>query len=493
LDQIALLWPALEASPLALMGLGAGFGVALVMSFVTRRLRQEIKGLREARQEANTDLADLRAARQAQDIALAQLQTRAEQAARLETQIAAVQAQHGDTREALARANAALETERATHSARLQELRDTEASLKKEFQSLAAQALEANNARFLSSVTERFEKHQQAADQDLGARQKHIETLLKPIHESLGKFERQVGEIEKAREGAYAAIRQQVSALAQAQTHLTQETGRLVTALRAPKTRGNWGEFQLRQVVEMAGMVDHVDFQTETSIATEDGRMRPDAVINLPGGKRIVVDAKTSLDAYLTAANLEDGPEKNAQMQAHVTQLRTQMQGLAKKSYFEIVAGSPDFVVMFVPGEGFYSTALAIDPTLFDDAIRNRIIIATPTTLVALLKSVAYGWQQERMAENAQAAVDLAQELHKRFSTLGERLEKLGKSISNTVRDFNQTVATAESRVLPQARKFETMHIAQSGTEVPQLSPLEGEVRALTSAELRDPEASSSS
>lgn len=379
------------------------------------------------------------------------------------------------------------EAEQKNHENRLADLRRSEDTMIKEFQLLATKALDNNNERFLAAVTERFEKHKETADQDLTVRQKSIETLLKPIQDSLGKFENRVGEIEKAREGAYAAIRQQVGDLAQSQMHLTTETNRLVTALRAPKTRGNWGEFQLRQVVEMAGMVDHVDFQMEHSIETEGGRLRPDATVSLPGGKHIVIDAKTSLEAYLTASSMEEGPEKTAQMHSHVRQLRTQMKSLAQKSYFEVIAGSPDFVVMFIPGEGFYSTALALDPTLFEDAVRNNIIIATPTTLVALLKSVAYGWQQERMAENAQQAVDLAQELHKRFATLGERLESLGKSISRTVSDFNKTVATAETRILPQARKFEDMQIAQTGTRLEPVSSVETEIRALTDKELLTP------
>ncbi|MBB5516103.1 DNA recombination protein RmuC [Rubricella aquisinus] len=475
----AQLWQTLLVTPWALFAGGLVFGCVLLMLLVVRGLRREVA-------VAATELAALRAVRAEQDVALARLEERAAQAETLEARNADLSADLIDANEALAATRAQLTTERETHAAKLEGLTTAQAEIERKFGELATRALDANNDRFLKAVSERFTQHKQTADHDLKARQERIETMLKPIHDSLGKFENRVGEIEKAREGAYHAIRQQVTTLAEGQIRLQQETNRLVTALRAPKTRGNWGEFQLRQVVEMAGMIDHVDFHMEQSVTTEEGRLRPDATVNLPGGKRIVIDAKTPLDAYLTAAGMEDGPERAAQMDGHARQLRTQMQGLAKKSYFDVIAGSPDFVVMFIPGEAFYSQALSNDPTLFEDAIRNKVIIATPTTLIALLKSVAYGWQQERMSASAQEAVLLAQELYKRFGILGERLEKLGKSLSNTVRDYNSTIATAESRILPQARKFEGMAIAHRGDSIPDVSPLDVDVREIAAPELRD-------
>lgn len=475
----AQIWQIFLATPWALFAAGMVLGVLVVMLFTVRGLRRDVAG-------AVQELAALRAARGEQDIALARLEGRAAQAEALEARNAGLTADLIDANEELAGVRAQLTTERDTHTAKLEGLNTAHAEIERKFGDLATRALDANNDRFLKAVSERFTQHKQTADHDLKARQERIETMLKPIHDSLGKFENQVGEIEKAREGAYHAIRQQVTTLAEGQHMLREETHRLVTALRAPKTRGNWGEFQLRQVVEMAGMIDHVDFHMEQSVDTEDGRLRPDATVNLPGGKRIVIDAKTPLDAYLTAAGMDDGPERRAQMTAHARQLRVQMTGLAKKSYFDVVAGSPDFVVMFIPGEAFYSQALSEDPTLFEDAIRNKVIVATPTTLIALLKSVAYGWQQERMSASAQEAVELAQELYKRFGTLGDRLEKLGKSLSNTVRDYNSTIATAESRILPQARKFEGMAIAHRGDSIADVSPLDVDVREITAPELRD-------
>ncbi|WP_162844931.1 DNA recombination protein RmuC [Pontivivens insulae] len=487
MDQIAALlaqYPILtEWWVIALLALALGWmlrGIATV-----RALRAQITQL-HAESAAHRDAAATEAAaRQTQQIELAQMTERAALAEDYRDRLNEREEALADAQQTVAALSASLKSERENHTARVEELRGAQKMLETQFDTLARKALDGNADRFLNAVTERFEKHKQAADADLGKRQADISTLLQPIKENLGKFEAQTRELEKARENAYATIRQQVTSLAEGQARLTSETNRLVTALRAPKTRGNWGEFQLRQVVEMAGMVDHVDFHMEQSVATDKGRLRPDATVNLPGGKRIVIDAKTPLDAFLTAAGLEDGPDKAASLAHHARQLRAQMKGLAQKSYFDVVAGSPDFVVMFIPGEAFYSAALSEDPTLFEDAIRSKVIVATPTTLIALLKSVAYGWQQERMSENAQAATDLAQELYKRLSGLGEKLEKLGKSISNTVRDYNATVATTEARVLPQARKFEGLSIAPSGDQIGTLDPLDADVRQLTAPELR--------
>ncbi|QPH54153.1 DNA recombination protein RmuC [Pontivivens ytuae] len=450
-----------------------------------RREAAEIRAAADAHREAAAEEAALRTARETE---LARMEERAALAEDYKDRLDETTDVLRAAETTAARLEAALKSERENHAARLEELRGAQKTLEQSFDQLARRALDTNAERFLNTVTERFEKHKEAADADLGKRQADINQLLQPIRDNLTKFEAQTREMEKARESAYATIRQQVTTLAEGQQRLTSETHRLVTALRAPKTRGNWGEFQLRQVVEMAGMVDHVDFHMEKAVEIAGDQRRPDATVNLPGGKRIVIDAKTPLDAFLTAAGMEDGPEKTAALDHHARQLRTQMKGLAQKSYFDAVAGSPDFVVMFIPGEAFYSAALSADPTLFEDAIRNKVIVATPTTLIALLKSVAYGWQQERMSENAQKATDLAQELYKRFGTLGDRLEKLGKSISNTVRDYNQTVATAETRVLPQARKFEGLSIAPHGDRIAEVTPLDAEVRQITANELNTPE-----
>lgn len=465
---------------------------ALILGWLLRGLFS-IGALRREITNLHVDAESHRAAAQAaayaqaqQQTELARMQERASLAQDYKDRLLDTTDELRDAERLIATLNSELKSEKQNHLARVEELRGAQEMLERRFDELARKALDGNAERFLTSVTERFEKHKQAADADLGARQKGIETLLGPIRENLTKFERQTQELEKAREGAYQQIRQQVVSLAQGQEKLTSETHRLVTALRAPKTRGNWGEFQLRQVVEMAGMVDHVDFHMEKSVNVDGQRQRPDATINMPGGKKLVIDAKTSLDAYLTAAGMDDGPEKQATLGHHARQLRTQMKGLAAKSYFDAIAGSPDFVIMFIPGEAFYSAALSEDPSLFEDAIANKVIIATPTTLIALMKSVAYGWQQDRMSENAQAATDLARELYKRLSGLAGKLEKLGSSISNTVRDYNGTIATVETRVLSQARKFETLSIAPQGETLVDLPIVDTEVRALDGRKYAD-------
>ena len=311
--------------------------------------------------------------------------------------------------------------------------------------------------------------------------------MLKPISDSLTKFETQVGALERNREGAYRAIQQQVATLTEGQSALNSETRKLVQALRAPKTRGNWGEFQLRQVFDMAGMVDHVDFRTE--VAMEDGRLRPDAVVDLPGGKSIVIDAKTPLDGYLNALETEDAETRRIELSRHARQVKDQVKLLSQKAYWDSLEGTPDFVVMFVPGEAFYAAALEQDPGLFEFAINNRVMIASPTTMIALLKSVAYGWQQEKMAENAVKAVELGRDLYKRVKTFGGHLEKMGRSLDGTVAAYNAAVSSAESRILPAARKFETLAIAPTGESLDELTPLDSDPNRLTAPALRQADA----
>jgi len=485
INEIIVQYPWLrEWYVIAFAALTLGWLLRGVLSIGT--LKRNVAALRDEADLHRNAAEESARARAALDVDYARMQERAGHAEHYKDRLDETNDVLREAEQQIARLDSELTSERNNHAARMEELRGAQEALEKRFDELARKALDGNAERFLTSVTERFEKHKQAADADLGARQKGIETLLQPIRENLTKFEAQNREIEKAREGAYRTVTEQVSKLHEEQRRLTTETNRLVTALRAPKTRGNWGEFQLRQVVEMAGMVDHVDFHMEKSVEVDGIRQRPDATVNLPGGKRIVIDAKTPLDAFLTAAGMDDGPAKSASLAHHARQLRVQMQGLAKKSYFDAIAGSPDFVVMFIPGEAFYSAALSEDPTLFEDAIRNKVIVATPTTLIALLKSVAYGWQQERMSENAQRATDLAQELYKRLSTLGKHLDKLGKSLSNSVRDYNSIVGTVETRVLVTAKQFEGMSIAPQGDTIAEIPLVDAEIRQLDQRKYAD-------
>ena len=389
-------------------------------------------------------------------------------------------------REAEARDKAAavatLDAERKSHQARVDEI---EEKINEKFAVLAADALGKNSENFLRLVSERFDQHKAAAAKDLEDRQKAIETLVKPIGESLTKFEGRVREIEKAREGAYHAIKEQVRNLGQGQAGLKSETSRLVQALRQPKIRGRWGEFQLQNVLEMAGMSEHVDFFTEQALQGENGKLRPDVRVRLPGNKFVIIDAKTPLEGYLAAFEAEDDEEarENA-LRNHARHLRRHVGNLASKEYWNALPGSPDFVVMFVPGEAFYDAAARMDPEIVDHAIKRRVLIATPTTLIALLKAIAFGWQQEKLTENAQMVADHARELYSRICVFGEHMGKLGQSLRQAVDRYNKSVGSLESRVLPAARRFETLGAAPEGAAIRHMEPVESEPRSLQSHEL---------
>lgn len=378
---------------------------------------------------------------------------------------------------------AQLETLNKSHEARLEEIRGMKKEMEERFSSLASGALNTNSERFLELVSERFKQHKSAAEEDLTKRQTAIGELVKPLNEKLAKFDQRIIEIEKARNEAYGAIKAQVLALTESQQALGQETRRLVQALRAPKTRGRWGEMQLRQVFEMAGMVEHVDFLSESSIDTEAGLRRPDAIVNIPGGKSIVVDAKTPLEAYLDALESTTPEQQQDHLKRHAGQVRQHVKLLASKAYHEAIPATPDFVVMFIPGETFVSAAAENDPALIEYAFEQKVLIASPTTLMALIKAIAYGWQQERMAENAIEVQKLAKELYDRLGTFADHLEKVGKSLGQSVDNYNKAVGSLEGRILPSARKFENMGVVPSQSEIAPPKSIDKEARKLTASE----------
>ena len=429
----------------------------------------------------------LRAARKAGESA--RLAATAERVPQLEQENAALR----DRLEAAERANAALEanrdSERKSHEARVEELTRMGAELERKFAGLAAEVLGKNSESFLKLVSERFEKHSESAKDDLEKRRVAIETLVKPLGESLTKFEHKVGEIEKARTGAYEAIKEQVKSLAEGQTGLRTETSRLVQALRRPQTRGRWGEYQLRNVLEMAGMTEHVDFVEQPTIAGEEGRLRPDVVIRVPGGKSIIIDAKTPLDAYLNAVEASDEQTRERLMADHARQVRDHVRGLASRDYWKSLPETPEFVVMFVPGEPFFAAAIESDPALFENAARQRILISTPTTLIALVKTIAYGWQQEKLAENAQVVAEQGRDLYDRIKVFGGHMGDLGKALRQTVDRYNKSVGSLEGRVLPAARKFEALGVAPASSTIPTLEPVELDTREAQADELIEPKA----
>jgi DNA recombination protein RmuC len=373
----------------------------------------------------------------------------------------------------------------AERQATLEAARDSFADA---FKVISADALAKNNQSFLELARATLEAQQAAAlasaRTDLDKRQLAIGELVAPVRTSLEKFELQILGIEKTRIDAYATLSEQVRAMAEAQGELRQETGNLVKALRAPQTRGRWGELQLKRVVEMAGMLDHCDFFEQESTNTEEGRLRPDMIVKLPGGKNIVVDAKAPLAAYLEALEATDENEKKRKLADHARQVRDHLKKLGQKSYWEQFQPSPDFVVLFLPGEMFYSAALEADPSLIEAGVDARVILATPTTLIALLRAVAYGWTQQALTENAERISLLGRELYERIATVAEHWSRVGKNLGEAVGAYNKSVASMETRVLVSARKFRDLKVAGDDKEIPDLGPVEALPREVQAQEL---------
>ncbi|MFB3917298.1 MAG: DNA recombination protein RmuC [Terriglobales bacterium] len=413
-----------------------------------------------------------------------------ERLARAEQELAAVQAALGSERdsniklrEQQASLRKELELQANAAAEKLALLEQAETKLREAFQALSAQALQSNNQSFLELARTTLERYQSDAKNELEQRKQAVAALVDPIRKSLESVDAQVRELEKARSQAYGSLSAQVASLITTQEKLQSETGNLVKALRAPQVRGRWGEIQLRRVVELAGMLPYCDFSEQPSLSTDGGKLRPDVIVKLPGGKTVVVDAKAPLQAYLDALECSDEDARRTSLLQHAQQIRAHMTSLGSKAYWDQLGSTPDFVVMFLPGETFFSAALQHDPGLIEYGVSQRVIPSSPTTLIALLQAVAYGWRQETIAKSAQEISARGKELYERLCIVADYIRDLGASLTKSVDHYNKAIASLESRVLVTARKFPELGISTKD-EIPELVPVEKTPRALQAPEM---------
>jgi DNA recombination protein RmuC len=378
-----------------------------------------------------------------------------------------------------------LERERLSFEEKLNYMENMHRQFSDQFKALSADALKMNNQSFLQLAKESLGAFHQHAQTDLTHRQKSIQDMIQPLHTTLKDVDTKIQELEKSRIGAYEGLKQHLGSMLESQRALQTETSNLVKALRAPTVRGQWGEMQLRRVVEMAGMLAHCDFMEQVNVTGEERRYRPDMVVNLPGGKKIVVDAKAPLSAYLDALDAPDDEQRKEFLKQHARQIRQHIKQLSSKSYWDQLGlqPAPEFVVLFLPGEVFFSAALEQDPGLIEAGVEEKVILATPTTLIALLRAVAFGWRQEKMTENAQEISKIGKELYKRLSDMGDHFSKLGRNIHGVVDAYNQSVGTLEKRVLVSARRLKDLDVVSQSEEMSDIVVIEKAVRDLNSPE----------
>ncbi|MBW1740986.1 MAG: DNA recombination protein RmuC [Deltaproteobacteria bacterium] len=405
------------------------------------------------------------------------LEEKTEEVRQLNTTIA-------DFREKKAELETIVEQERTAAEEKLKLLEEAKEKLTDTFKALSAATLKNSNESFLELAKVTLSKYQEEAKKDLELRQKEVKEIVAPIKESLEKYDRQIQEMERVRNRAYGGLSEQVQSLLTTQHQLQRETANLVKALRTPQVRGRWGEITLRRVAELAGMLNYCDFFEQETRGTEDGRLRPDMIVRLPNNRQIVVDSKAPLLAYLEALEVQTEEERKRKLILHSKQIQAHMNKLSQKTYWDQFQPTPEFVVLFIPGENFFSSALEHNPGLIEEGVSKGVILATPTTLISLLKAVAFGWRQEIMAENAEIISNLGKELYVRISTMAEHLDRLGRNIEKCVSSYNQVVGSFERRVLASARKFSELGInKRDGAEIPHIAPVEKTTRQISAPE----------
>ncbi len=371
-----------------------------------------------------------------------------------------------------------LELERKHAGEKLETFKQAREQLSDTFSALSSKALKHNTEEFLKLAQQNLARFQSQARGDLEQKEKAIEQLVKPVREALEKTERQIQTIEKERKEAYGALHKHIETMNITQEALRDQTQNLVQALRRPEVRGQWGELTLKRLAELAGMVEHCDFYQQENIQTDEGRQRPDMIVRMPDGREIVVDVKTPLDAYLNAIESKEDEQREQAMQRHARNVRQRVNELAGKAYWNQFSQSPEFVVLFIPGDQFLSAALDVDHKLMEDALARHVILATPTSFVALLRAVAYGWRQEQLAKNAEHIKKVGEELYQRLATFTAHLQKMGRSLDSTIKHYNSAVGSFDSRILPSAQKFREMGIS-STKEVTTQEQIETGVRQI--------------